>query len=220
MIKTTKDQTAQFIKMLVHAPAGSGKTRLCATAEKPLIISAEGGLLSLREYDLPFIEVKSLNDLRASFNYILENISNHDWICLDSISEIAETCLAEEKKSTKDGRMAYGNMQDKMTGIIRDFRDLPINVYMSAKQEMIEDPMTGVLIRGPAMPGKKLSQGLAYFFDEVFTILTKVDENGVFKNTLLTRGDGSCVLKDRSGALSQHEPCSLAHVRTKILQEA
>ena len=48
-IKKTNDVTASHIKVLVHAPAGAGKTRLCATTGgKTVILSAESGLLSYR----------------------------------------------------------------------------------------------------------------------------------------------------------------------------
>ena len=47
---TTVDESLEFqgTKMLVHAPAGAGKTTLAATAGEPtLILSAEAGLLSI-----------------------------------------------------------------------------------------------------------------------------------------------------------------------------
>ena len=47
----TNDQGMHHLKICVHGDAGTGKTRLCATtgdAENTVIISAEGGLLSLR----------------------------------------------------------------------------------------------------------------------------------------------------------------------------
>ena len=52
------------IKVLVHGPAGSGKTTLCATTGEPtVIISAEAGLLSLRGHDIPMQHLLTDNRL-------------------------------------------------------------------------------------------------------------------------------------------------------------
>ena len=69
LIFTTTKQAAieGGVKVLVYGKAGSGKTRRCATAQKPLIISEEAGLLSLREYDIPVIEIKSIIDRERAF---------------------------------------------------------------------------------------------------------------------------------------------------------
>ena len=58
---STRDAAAiQGVKMLVSGPPGAGKTRLCATLPNPIILSAESGLLSLAECDLPAIEIKHI----------------------------------------------------------------------------------------------------------------------------------------------------------------
>lgn len=216
-IKNTKDEKSQFIKVLVHGPAGSGKTRLCATTGgKPLIVSAESGLLSLREYDLDVWEVKNMQDLKEVFEFLKDD-KTYDWICLDSISEIAETVLSNEKKATKDGRAAYGNMADIMTTLIRSFRDLPKNVYMSSKQGKVKDEQTGGVYHGPMMPGQTLTQGISYFFDEVFALHSWKDEEGNYKSAFQTRRDNQFEAKDRSGALSSAEEANLGKVFAKIM---
>ena len=48
------------IKCLVYGRSGIGKTHLCATAPTPIIVGAEGGELSLREQDVPLIQIKTL----------------------------------------------------------------------------------------------------------------------------------------------------------------
>jgi ABC-type branched-subunit amino acid transport system ATPase component len=115
------------IKILVHGPAGAGKTTLCSTTGgSPVIISAEAGLLSLRRQNIPVIEVNGFDDMVEAYRFINEasDAKGFDWVCLDSISEIAEVCLAAEKKTNRDVRAAYGALQDQMTALIRSFRDL------------------------------------------------------------------------------------------------
>jgi hypothetical protein len=216
-ITNTSTGAIQYIKVLVHGPAGSGKTRLCATTDgKPLIISAESGLLSLREFNLDVWEIKSMDDLREVFTY-LQTDKTYEWICLDSISEVAEVVLAAEKKLTKDPRKAYGEMQDQMTALIRAFRDLPKNVYMSAKQGKVKDDVTGAIFFGPSAPGQKTAEALPFFFDEVFALHNWKDAEGNFQSALQTRRDAQYEAKDRSGALAAAEPPHLGNIRAKII---
>ena len=217
-IISTKDYAANGIKMLVHGQAGIGKTCLCASLPRPIIISVESGLLSLAPLDLPAIEVASLDDLEEAFRWATESeeSKNFDSICLDSISEIAEIVLSNEKGKEKDPRKAYGNMQDMMMDLVRSFRDIPgKNIYMSAKQERIQDD-SGRILYGPSMPGQKLAQQLPYLFDEIFCYQIVKDQNGVPQRVLLTQPDGISQAKDRSGKLDMWEVPDLGAIVTKI----
>ena len=220
---TTTRQAAQSsgIKVLVHGPAGAGKTMLCGTTEAPtVIISAEAGLLSLRNTDIPVIEVATLQDVQDAYQFITESADAKDfkWVCLDSISEIAEVVLANEKKATKDPRQAYGALQEHMATLIRAFRDLPgRNVYFSCKQERQKDEASGANLYYPSMPGQKLGQGLAYYFDEVFALRVEKDADGNPYRALQTSRDFNYEAKDRSGALDMFEPPSLAAIAAKIV---
>ena len=217
-IISTKDYAANGIKMLVHGQAGIGKTCLCASLPRPIIISVESGLLSLAPLDLPAIEVASLDDLEEAFRWATESeeSKNFDSICLDSISEIAEIVLSNEKGKEKDPRKAYGNMQDMMMDLVRSFRDIPgKNIYMSAKQERIQDE-SGRILYGPSMPGQKLAQQLPYLFDEIFCYQIVKDQNGVPQRVLLTQPDGISQAKDRSGKLDMWEVPELGAIVNKI----
>ena len=215
---STKDYAANGIKMLVHGQAGIGKTCLCASLPNPIIISVESGLLSLAGLDIPAIEVKTLEDLSEVYDWISgsEEARIYESVCLDSISEIAEIILSDEKGKEKDPRKAYGNMQDIMMDRIRSFRDLPgRNVYMSAKQERIQDENNRLLF-GPSMPGQKLAQQLPYLFDEIFAYQIVKDQNGVPQRILLTQPDGISQAKDRSGKLDMWEEPDLGKIIKKI----
>jgi phage nucleotide-binding protein len=224
-IKLTNTREASLtngIKLCVYGMAGAGKTVLCATTGAPtLIISAEAGLLSLRGVDIPVVEVKTIADLQEVYQYLTETQEGlaYEWICLDSISEIAEVCLNEARAASKDPRMAYGDMQEKMETLIRAFRDLPRNVYFTAKMESLVDD-AGVLRYQPMLPGRKLPNGLAYFFDEVFFYAVGKDAEGNPTRWLQTQPDLKHQAKDRSGALDACELPDLAHIAAKINQTA
>lgn len=218
-IKNTKDVSCQFIKTLVYGNSGAGKTKLCATAgQNPFIISVEGGLLSVADHDLDFVEVRSMAELREAYEYLLTDIT-HDWVCLDSISEIAEVVLTEEKKKTPDGRKAYGELNDILMLILRNFRDLPKNVYFSAKQDKIKDESTGGIIYGPAAPGSKLGPAMPYLFDLVMCLQTWKDTEGKIQRALQTQGDSQYVAKDRSGKLELAEAPDLNLIYNKIINQ-
>ena len=223
-LKSTKDAALDGIKILVHGPAGAGKTSLCATTgESTLIISAESGLLSLRGVDIPVIEVKSLDQLYEAYDFVVNSEEGRafKWVCLDSISEIAEVVLNNEKKVAKDPRQAYGALAEKMTDIIRAFRDLPgRNVYFSCKQERSKDEQTGAMLYFPSMPGNTLKQGVGYFFDEVFALRVEKDADNNPTRWLQTARDYNYEAKDRSGSLDMFETPSLASIASKISSTA
>lgn len=209
---------AACVKLLVYGQAGAGKTSLIPTLPSPVVLSAEGGLLSIAGADVPFIEVKSMADLHEAYQWLTESseAGNFESVALDSISEIAEVCLNKEKKAAKDPRQAYGAMQEQMADIIRHFRDLPgKHVYFSAKLEKSQDEM-GRMLYSPSMPGNKTGQSLPYFFDEVLALRVEKDADGVTQRALMCDSDGLWIAKDRSGKLGSWEAPDLGAIINKI----
>lgn len=221
-LKTTGSLAANGVKLLVYGQAGAGKTTLVKTLPNVIVLSAEGGLLSIQDADLPYIEIASMDDLREAYTWLTssEEAAGFESVALDSISEIAEVCLNTEKKSNKDPRAAYGAMQEQMADIIRAFRDLPgKNVYMSAKLEKTQDEM-GRMLYAPSMPGNKTGQSLPYFFDLVMALRVERDAEGVTQRALMCDSDGLWLAKDRSGKLSGWEAPDLGAIIAKIGEKA
>lgn len=225
------------IKALVYGGSGAGKTVLTATMPAPVCIMAEGGQLSLRTsnlirmfgvntpgicYNTPIIEIKTVDDLVESYNWLANSRESAQFasVSLDSISEIGEVVLNNAKRQVKDPRQAYGELIEKMETAIRLFRDLPNkNVLISAKMEPMKDEMTGIVRFGPSMPGSKLGPKLPYFFDEVFYLGVNKDQQGTPYRFLQTQADLQHEAKDRSGALAPIEYPHLGAIYSKILQE-
>jgi phage nucleotide-binding protein len=217
-VKTTGSMAANGVKVLVYGQAGAGKTSLIKTLPSPIVLSAEGGLLSIQDADLPFIEITSMTELQEAYTWLTssDEAKSYKSVALDSISEIAEVCLNTEKKATKDPRQAYGAMQEQMADIIRAFRDLPgRHVYMSAKLEKTQDEM-GRVLYSPSMPGNKTGQALPYFFDEVLALRVEKDSDGATQRALMCDSDGLWLAKDRSGKLDAWEAPDLSAVFAKI----
>lgn len=217
-LRSTSDAHTNGVKLLVYGQSGAGKTTLIKTLPKPIVLSAEGGLLSLQDADLPFIEISDMETLREAYTWLTQSdeAKGFESVALDSISEIAEVVLNAEKKATKDPRQAYGAMQEQMADIIRAFRDLPgRHVYMSAKLEKTQDEM-GRVLYAPSMPGNKTGQALPYFFDEVLALRVEKDGEGVTQRALMCDSDGLWLAKDRSGKLGPWEAPDLGEIIAKI----
>lgn len=217
-VKRTGGLSASGVKVLVYGQAGAGKTSLIDTLPSPIVLSAEGGLLSVQDSDLPYIEIDSMVTLKEAWQWLTESneAKAYKSVALDSISEIAEVVLNAEKKATKDPRQAYGAMQEQMADIIRAFRDLPgRHVYMSAKLEKTQDEM-GRILYAPSMPGNKTGQSLPYFFDEVLALRIERDGEGNTQRALMCDGDGLWLAKDRSGKLAGWEAPDLGEIIAKI----
>lgn len=217
-LKRTSGLAANGVKLLVYGQSGAGKTSLIRTLPNPIILSAEAGLLSLTGTDIPYIEITSISELQEAYLWASssDEAAGFDSIALDSISEIGEVVLSSEKKATKDPRAAYGAMQEQMGDLIRAFRDLPgKNVYFSAKLEKSQDEM-GKLLYNPATPGKALTQGLPYFFDEVLALRVERDADGNAHRALMCDSDGLWLAKDRSGKLEPWEAPDLGAIIAKI----
>ena len=216
-LKNTSDVHTNGVKVLVYGHAGVGKTTLSTTMPNPVIISAEGGLLSIKDSNIPYIEVSNMDDLKEAYSWLTSDEGKKfDSVILDSLSEIGEVVLIHEKTLNKDGRAAYGEMATQMTSLIRAFRDLPgKNVLMTAKVEKSQDE-NGRMLYAPSMPGAKLGQTLPYFFDLVLALRVEKDTDGVAQRALMCDSDGLWMAKDRSGKLQAWEQPDLGAIIREI----
>lgn len=207
------------VKVVVYGRAGVGKTRLAASAPNPIILSAEAGLLSLRDQSIPVIEITNMATLKEALSWAVSKDNDYETLCLDSLSEVAEICLVQSKQQCKDVRQAYGQMIDTVTSIIRTLRDLKCNVYITAKEERSKDDFTGMEKIGPSMPGTKLRQLVPYFMDEIFQLTLGKTAEGATYRYLRTVPDILHDAKDRSGALEPAEKPDLTYIFNRINNE-
>tara|TARA_R100001530_G_scaffold132423_1_gene104844 strand:- start:840 stop:1517 length:678 start_codon:yes stop_codon:yes gene_type:complete len=219
LISTNQLGQEDNTSMVVYGPSGSGKTYAISTIKEPcLILSAEAGLRSLADFDYPAVEIEHPGQLMDILNWLASSkeAEEYTWVCLDSISEIAEQILNVELKANKDGRKAYGEMNVKTTAIVRAFRDLKKCVYMTAKQERVKDEFTGGLVCAPDMPGQRMRQQLPYLVDHVFALQAHKDAEGRIRRHFQTQGDEKFVAKTRGGRLKQFVPPDLTRINNLL----
>jgi len=201
----------------VFGASGSGKTTLIKTLPNPVILSAEAGLLSINDAQIPYIEIRNVEDLMEAYKWASSSAeaSQFESIALDSISEVGEVVLANEKRKNKDGRAAYGEMQTVMMDVLRAFRNLSgKHVYMSAKMEKAQDE-NGRVMYSPGMPGAKLAQQIPYIVDECYALRNEKDADGIIQRALMTESDGLWAVKSR-GKVEPWEAPDLGAIIRKI----
>lgn len=212
IIKVGKAYEKQGIKVILYGPAGSGKTYSITTLPEPdrvLILSAEAGLMSIRKIgkDLDAIIISSNDELKKCFDFLNSSGGDkYNTVVLDSLTEIAEQVLHDEKANAKDPRAAYGELQTTMIALIKAFRDLPgKNVLFLCKLERVKDD-NGAILYGPAMPGNRLPQEIPYLTDLVFAARSRTEADSSTSRCFQTQPCPQYQAKDRSGAgLEQYE---------------
>ena len=210
----------QGAKLLVYGQAGAGKTYATQTMPgKVLVISAEAGLLSIKDApNVSAIEVSNYDDLREVYSALKSGELVYDSVCLDSVSEISEILLVHEKGRNKDGRMAYQNVAEAVTSLMRSFRDLDMHVLFLCKEG--KDNNDGIFFFGPKMASKPLGEDITYFFDEVLALRIIDDQdddgNAIAARWLQTRIGQGYTAKDRSGKLEAFEKPDLTALIAKL----
>jgi len=102
-IKSTAGLHSNGVKVLVYGLSGAGKTSLIKTLPSPIILSAEGGLLSLSDSEIPYIEIGNMNDLKEAYEWLTQSQEAAQFlsVAIDSISEIGEVVLILKKKKQR-----------------------------------------------------------------------------------------------------------------------
>ncbi len=235
-INNTKNYSEDKLKILVYGEPGVGKTTLARTIGEPtLIISAEGGLLSLNDSEIDFIDIslddegkqipkeKRITRLGAVYQYLLtdECKNKYKWIFIDSLTEVSQNLieqLNQEFPERKDSLVMYGENSKRLRSLIKSFRDLSFyNVVFTALSEVEKDE-NNMRITTVSLVGG-LASKVPAFFDEVFNLVASVDPDGKERRILVTGKTDKNIAKDRSGKLNKFEEANLAVIASKIRQK-
>lgn len=245
----TVDRTGRFCALLL-GPAGIGKTSTLRTLlgedyqggkwiktslrqEKVLVVSAEGGLLSVfdlvKEGLVQGFEARSLDELREIFAYIQSPAfreAGYTAVFLDSLTEISSRVaesLSKKYPNKSDTLKMWGEFSEVMTAIIKSFRDLPFaSVFFTCLVQNDKDDV-GKRHLAPDIAGSKLKSRLTSYFDEVFYLdrvqvnVSEDPETPVFEDRLVFKTrEPVGMAKDRSGKLAAEEWPNLSLIRDKI----
>lgn len=172
-IKNTKDIAKDGVKVLLYANSGFGKTTQLGTLEgKTLILSAESGLLVLKDKDIDVIDITSIQTLGEVYVALASGELVYDNIGLDSLTEIGEMIVSEllEDEYYSDPSNAFVLWKEyskRMMNICKRFRDLKgVNVVLTSLSEPVDS--NGTMKYLPQIPAKKVQTKLVSLFDEVY----------------------------------------------------
>jgi hypothetical protein len=229
-IKNTKGFQADRLKFVIIGDSGNGKTFLASTIkEKCLVVSAEAGTLSLNQFDIDLVDLTTSNDgepipkekrinrLTEVYRFLANEKHEYQWVFIDSLTEISQNlldALSVEFPARKDSLVMYGENAKKMRGIIKAFRDLPLNVVFTCLSNVEKDENNQRFL-GARLVGK-IADELPCFFDEVFYLQVFKNDDGQHERRLITGRDDRIMAKDRSGRLDQFEKANLQMIADKI----
>ena len=123
---TTSKAEASHIRVLVFGRSGAGKTTMIKTAPKPVILTSEKKLFALKDVEIPTMIIESVEDMEEAVDFLAtsKKARKFETVCIDSLSDIAETQLADLKKQYTDPRRAYGDLADIIFEQLRKLREI------------------------------------------------------------------------------------------------
>lgn len=167
--RTGADDYGKFIKALIAGVPGAGKTRVSATFPNPLIASAEGGLMSIADKGVPYVEIESIADLIGVRSVAEADASLRedligapvDTIVVDTIDTVQKLLVAERLEATHQDAMKiqdWGWLGNQMTSIITGFRSCDVHVVFTCHIKDKQDQETGRTWFEPDLQGQISTQ--------------------------------------------------------------
>jgi len=193
--------TTHKIKALIYWPSGSGKTSFGWTAQNVIFASAENGLLSIAEKWVDYVEIKQLEDLTQLRDFLKKWDHKYETLVIDSITEISDIIKngIEKKTGRKMQIQDWWDLASAIEKIIKDIKEIDINVLVIAQELQIQDENKISQIV-PSLNGKS-STKICYYMDIVGYIF--VDKNG--KRTIITNSSDKFLTKDRTGKIGNDQ---------------
>ena len=134
-----------YLKILVYGDSGHGKTRFVGSgSEHPLLgdmllIDIDGGTKTINgrpnvDISAPITRTSEVEDILWKLAGRTEGYDKYKTVILDSGTELAKINLKEITKPGADpGMPEYKKSYNALQYIIRQFRDLPMNVIITAQ---------------------------------------------------------------------------------------
>lgn len=199
----------RFLKGLIIAPPGHGKTYMLGTAQLDertapmLFLDFEGGEETLAGLEIDVLPIRSWDDYSEVFEYLssgdhwmipgsslaegeryrslgIDSISEtHIWALLARVS--AKGASRNEPDLIEQGD--YGVVSTQMRRLLREFRDLPMHVFYSATTKEVEERGVGK-VKVPALSGQ-MAEEVAGMMSVVGYLAKAQDDDGEEERILL-----------------------------------
>lgn len=149
------DDIKPYVKVLAYGHNGSGKTRLCASAPKVLIIDInEEGTRSAAGSGTgaKYLEANTWKDVGDFYWYLKSGKHPYKTVALDTVTAMQNMAMsfvlgeAEERDPTRERSMpdkrSYGRAGELVKGMLLAYRNLPMHVIFTAQERTIKDEDT------------------------------------------------------------------------------
>ena len=207
-LQTTNNLIANGYTVLVYGETGTGKTFDIQYVKNPVVISAEGGLLTLNNLDIPFFEVNNWLDFLGTLRYIFNEPSLADkTICIDSLSVLSEYCYEHFSRllGGNNTLQAYQKLGEQFPKVIEALQKKGRNVYLIDQLDKDLDNENGSVIKyHPLLKGKVTSTKIPYIVD--FMLVKKIMPNneGVLTRCIYAGLDSKYEIKSRIGLKNKY----------------
>ena len=214
----------KFTKVLICGEPGSGKTLISSTWPNALYASAEGGLMSIADRNIPYVEIKQIDDLLK----IKQNLDQDaevreeifgfpiETIVIDTIDEVQQIMIRERLRDERIESMRladWGWLGENMSAMITGFRNLDMHVVFTCHLKDTQDAESGKTWIKPQLQGA-VGDKIAGYVDLALvlksTLTSEVvggEAKRVLKRELQTFPDPMHPwIKDRSGKLPESFP--------------
>lgn len=210
----------EWIKLLVYGEPGAGKTHFIGTAmDNPvtrplLLLDCNGGPMTLRKrHDVDVKEIDSPDRAAEYYEMLLhENDGYYKTVAIDGLTDLQKLDMNDIMwKLTRapgaprpdldpdiPGIPQWGKTGEHMRKLVRWYRDLPMNVIMTA-HVLREQDEAGAVKFYPSLPGKMKTE-VSGFMDIVAYLHTTVKGEEVIRHMQFL-GTNKLIAKDRTGAL-------------------
>lgn len=171
-ITSTKDMSLDYAKVVLYGPPGSGKTTMGATFPSVLFLSAESGLLSIRDKAVDVWTINDWEDLEEAYSFLRKGDHGYKSVVIDSLTEVQKKLHEHIVRKFPGKRRDYEDLMsqsdwgyaiDKLRKMCRAFRDLPMNVVFIALDQT--DTSEEESITKPALSGKTMAVELLGWVD-------------------------------------------------------
>ena len=219
-LRPARDFAINFgVKSVVYGPAGSGKTPVINTCPRPVLLSCEPGLLSMRGSNVPTWQGYTPETINDFFKWFFnsEETKNFDTLAIDSTTFMAQIYLQAALKTNKHGLAAYGEMATETLKHLNTlYYTRQKHTYLIAQQEIINE--NGLTIKRPYYPGKQLPVELPHKYDQILQLdiqnVPGVGQTRAFR----CQSSIDVLARDRTGQLAEFEPPDFGKIIAKAMQ--
>lgn len=215
------------LKLLLYGDSGTGKTWTASTAPVPVFLLTEpNGLPTIRAARPDAVVVQADEGhggmdtvrafLRAAKDGTLQRETGAQTVVLDSLNElqrmIRDEIMAGKRGTPQEGTFTlqdWGVLTDRMRGLVRAFRDLPVHVVAITHADVQVDDSSVRHVQ-PQFQGKALPNEIAGYFSAVGLQYRErkldADNNPVTAHRVLLTGPPTVLSKGLPGLDPVEDP--------------